>query len=102
MLQATDTVLNLLQTRLDKEETRQQFQHASLLALIGVLLTLGLLIDRQVTEELWACWDEGLMPFCEPYQTLQVFGVQIFLIVMLIILSTLPFYLLYRFFISRR
>lgn len=94
-LEAANTAINTLRTKyeqiqatqaqernqLERERAKQEARADSLtnaiLAILAVALALPQLIDRDVIKALWACWDKGLMPICEPYDILQVFGVQL-------------------------
>lgn len=78
VLKATDTALNIMQTRLDKAQEGRQFWITTILTLLAIVLAVPQVIDRKVTDALWAWWDGNLT--ATTYNTLQLLGVQLSII----------------------
>lgn len=87
VLKATDTALNIMQTRLDKVQEGRQFRLSMILTFLGLALAVPQLIDRKVTDALWAWWDGDLTT--TTYSTLQLLGVQVGIIAAIVSLLLL-------------
>ena len=96
VLKATDTALNIMQTRLDKVQESRQFRLSIILTLLGTALAVPQVIDREVTNAIWAWWDGQLMNEIELYLTLQLFGVQLLCITMIGGVVALLVFIFYR------
>lgn len=92
-LEAANTAINTLRTKYEqiqatqaeernqlereraKQEARANHLTNTILTILAVTLTVPPLIDRQVTDALWAWWEGNLT--AKSYNTLQVWGVQL-------------------------
>jgi len=94
VLKATDTALNIMQTGLDKAQERRQLWLSMIIAILGVALAVPQVIDRKVTDALWAWWNGDLTAIT--YNTLQVWGVQLLLITIIGAIVALLIFVIYR------